>query len=102
MQQHNIAPHPDDWNYEIKMKWYEEENSETEIQEIKNKKMERTKYQSLSERDRRLFICELSHVCATDDKYFDLFSEIINKAKEDGKFENVKILTGINDFDTEK
>jgi hypothetical protein len=102
MPYYNPVPHPDDWFYDTKIKWYEEESKEHESENVKIKKMERTKYQSLSERDRRLFLCELGHACSSNDKYFELCSEIINKAKEEGLFENVKIILKTDDTNTEK
>lgn len=50
--------------------------------------MENTKWNSLPDMERKKLSTELIH-CLQDDGLFNTLCEIINKAKEDGLFDNV-------------
>lgn len=50
------------------------------------------KYSDLSPFEKILYIGKLTHACMNDDSFYEMGDKIINKAQQEGVFENVKIL----------
>lgn len=53
------------------------------------------KFDKLSHYEKIIFIGELVHICQTNDKYLEICTEIINKAREEGVLDRVTILPEI-------
>lgn len=59
------------------------------------------KFSELSPLEKVMFVGELTHACMNDDLFFDMGEKLIEMAKHQGVFENVKIMPKSTNDDTE-